>query len=311
MAPNQTYIEKADMAIADLTSGGLLAPEQVKEFYELVIDESVLLPIVTTVPMSAPTWELSKMGFTGRVLRRATENQGLPEGDRAKPELGKVTLTSEELIAEARIPYAVVEDNIANGSFPQVALGFLSKAVARDLEDLVINGDVDSVDPFYNILNGILKQIGTYTVNGGGVRLGKTNLKIMAQTMPAKYSRAGNLALLTSKNAAIDFVDSLSNRQTPLGDAALVSRAAAEYMTYPLVPIPLFPENLGSGNKTNVLMLDPKNIHVGMHRDIRIETDRDISARQFIIVATLRAGVKLAHEPATVKCTEILASAGA
>lgn len=311
MAPNQTYIEKADMAIADLTTGGLLAPEQVKEFFELVIDESVLLPIVTTVPMSSPTWELSKMGFTGRVLRRATENQGLPEGDRSKPELGKVTLTTEELIAEARIPYAVVEDNIANGSFPQVALGFLSKAVARDLEELVINGDTMSVDPFLNIFDGILKQITTSVVNASGARLSKSNLKIMAQTMPAKYLRSGNIALLTSKNAAIDYVDSLSNRQTPLGDEALLRRATAEYMTYPVVPIPLMPENLGSGNKTNVLMLDPKNIHVGMHRDIRIETDRDISARQFIIVATLRAGVKLAHEPAVVKCTEILASAGA
>lgn len=311
MAPNQTYIEKADMAIADLTSGGLLAPEQVKTFYELVIDESVLLPMVTTVPMSAPTWELSKMGFTGRVLRRATENQGLPEGDRSKPELGKVTLTTEELIAECRIPYAVVEDNIANGSFPQVALGYLSKAVARDLEDLVINGDTLSVDPFFNILDGLLKQITSYTVNAGAVRLNKTPLKIMLQTMPQKYRRQGGLAFLTSGNAAIDYADSLSNRQTPLGDEALVRKAVGEYMTYPVIPVPLMPENLGSGNKTDAILMDPKNFHVGMHRDIRIETDRDISARQFVIVATLRVGCKLAHEPATVKATEILAAAGA
>jgi hypothetical protein len=43
---------------------------------------------------------------------------------------------------------------------------------------------------------------------------------------------------------------------------------------------------------------------------VRIETTRDISARELIMVVTVRFGVKYQHEPALVKATNILASAG-
>ena len=86
---------------------------------------------------------------------------------------------------------------------------------------------------------------------------------------------------------------------------------SSKYTGYPIIPIPLFPENLGAGtNKTNVLLTDMKNVHVGFHRDVRIETDRDISARMLVVVVSLRIGVKYAHEPAVVKATEVLATAG-
>lgn len=314
MPTNQHYIEKADLSISDLTSsGGLLVPQQAKEFFELIIEEAVLLPMATTVPMVSPTFEIDKMGFTSRVLRRATESQALPLGDRAKPELGKIQLSAHEFIAEARIPYGVVEDNIQNGTFNDYAMRLLAKAVSRDMEDVLINGDTSSSDTFYNVFDGILKQATSLVVSGNDVRLTKSLMKLAVQTMPSRYLRSQkNLAFITSKNAVIDYIDSLANRQTPMGDEKVVSKAAAEYMGYPVVPVPMFPENLGgSTNETDMLFLDPKNIHVGIHRDVRVETARDISAREFIIVATVRFDVKFQHEPALVKVTNIIASAGA
>lgn len=312
MGHNVTYLEKADLSITNLTNeGGLLVPEQAKQFMEIAIVESVLLSMVTVKPMSGPTFELSKMGFTGRVLRGATENSALPLADRSKPELGKVLLQTVEFIAEARIPYGVVEDNVAQGTFVSYATQLLSKAVSRDMEDVVINGDTASADLLYKKMNGILKQITTQVVSAGGVRLTKSVLDTTAKTMPSQYFRgAKNMALITSKNAAIDYASSIANRQTPLGDANLTKMAAGEYMGMPIVAIPLFPENLGGGlNMTDVIMVDPKNINVGIQREIRIETDKDISAREYIIVATVRFDVKLAHEPASVKVTNVLATA--
>lgn len=310
--PNQHFIEKADLSITNLTNdGGLLVPEQAKQFIELVIDESVLLGMVTTLPMAGPTFELSKVGFTSRVLRPAVENQALGVGDRVKPELGKVSLATKEVIGEVRIPYGVVEDNIAQGSFTDYVMQLLGKAISRDIEELVINGDTNSADTYLKLFNGILAQASSLTVNAGGVRLSKSTLKTMVQTMPSKYLRkAKNLAFLTSKNAVIDYVDSLSNRQTPLGDSKLLGEASGEYLGYPITTIPLFPETLGAGNKTNVLFCEPKNIHVGIQRDIRIETGKDISAREYIVVATMRLACKFQHEPAVVKATEVLAAAG-
>lgn len=315
MTANQTYLEKADISISDLTnSGGLLVPQQAKEFYEIVIEESVVLGMATTIPMAAPTYEISKMGFTSRVLRRAVEATALSLADRSKPELGRVQLISKELVGEARIPYGVVEDNIANGTFNDYAMRLIAKAISRDIEDLVINGDTSSTDPYYVTLDGILKQPVTNVVSAGGARLTKGLMKLAVQSLPSRFLRSQKkLAFLTSKNATIDYVDSLANRQTPMGDTRVVEAAVAEYMGYSVVPVPLFPENLpfnAQNNTTSMLFVDPENIHFGLQRDIRIETDRDISAREFIIVATVRADVRYRHEPATVKVTNILASAG-
>ncbi len=312
MASNQTLIEKADLSVSNLTSGGKLYPKQAKEFMELLILEAVLMSMVTMVPMAGPTYEISKMGFTGQVLRPGTESTALPLADRSKPDLDKVLLETTEYVAEARIPYNVLEDNIANGTFNDYVMRLLAKALSRDLETLIINGDTTSSNTLLKSKDGILKQLTSLVVNAGGVRLTKNVLKTMLQTMPSQYLRAQkNLAFLTSKNAAIDYADSLSNRQTPLGDKALIEAAMAEYSGYPVIPIPIFPENLGGGtNMTNVVLCDPKNIHVGIQREIRIETDKDISAREYIVVATVRMDVKWAHEPASVKSTNILASPG-
>lgn len=315
MASNQTYIEKADLAVSNLVNeGGYLVPQQAKEFMELLIEESALLSMVTTLPMQAPTYEISKMGFTGRVLHAATEGTALTADKRSKPELGKVQITTQEYIAEARIPYGVVEDNIVNGSFNQVFMQYLSKAVARDMEEFAIRSDTVSTDPDLARQDGLLKQQTTLTINAGGVRLHKGIMKQMIQTMPSRYLKAQkNLAFITSKNAAIDYADSRANRQTADGDKFLQAQplAVAECYGYPVVPVPLWPEDLGgSSNTTSVSFLDPKNFHVGIQRQIRVETDRDISAREFKIVATVRFGFKFAHEPATVLATNILATPG-
>jgi HK97 family phage major capsid protein len=305
-------IAKADLGTSDLSSGGLLAPAQVKEFYELIIDESALLPQVTTVTMPSPTYEISKMGFTSRMLRGATEGSPLPIGDRSKPELGKVQITTQEFIGEARMSYGVIEDNIINGTFVDYAMRLAAKRIATDMEDIVINGDTASaIDPL-NKMDGVLKQATSLVVNAGGVRLDKSTLKKIVQTLPSRYLKSQkNLAFFTSKNAVIDYADSLSNRNTALGDEKLLRVSQAEYMGYPIIPVPMFPEDLGGGsNMTSLLFLDPKNIHVGMTREVRIETTRDISARELIMVVTVRFGVKYQHEPALVKATNILASAG-
>lgn len=314
MASNQTFIEKADLAVSDLvTEGGFLNAEQAREFFEIMIEDSVLMGLITVKPMSTPSYELSKMGFLGRVLRGAVEGQGLPEADRSRPQMGKTTLTTVEFIAEVRIPYAAVEDNVAQGQFVPFVMELMGKAVARDMEEIVIQGDTASADPVLAKLDGFLKQATTQVVSTGQSRLTKSILKQMVQTMPSQFYRgARDMAFVTSKNAVIDYADSLASRATALGDDFLVRAADAEYTGIPVISIPKFPENLGGGtNETNVLLSEIKNMVVGVQRDVRIETDRDISAREWIIVATVRFDSKFTHEPAVVKATEVLASAGA
>jgi hypothetical protein len=70
--------------------------------------------------------------------------------------------------------------------------------------------------------------------------------------------------------------------------------------------VPLFPENLGPGNNaTSILLTDPKNINIGIWRNIRVETDKLVSEGVLIIVATLRFDVKFAEESAVVKAINV------
>ena len=71
-------------------------------------------------------------------------------------------------------------------------------------------------------------------------------------------------------------------------------------------PVPLFPENLGGGgDQTEVLLCNPKNIHVGIWRQIRFESDRDISEGTLKIVATLRFDVKYAEESGVARAINV------
>ena len=83
---NRSILEKADMALADLTAGGgILLPAQAQKFMRLLIKQSELMGMATVVPMAAPKQQLPKIKFGSRVLRAGKEATRLSDAERAKP----------------------------------------------------------------------------------------------------------------------------------------------------------------------------------------------------------------------------------
>ena len=71
---NKTILQKADLALSDLTTdGGLLAPAQAKKFMRILINESVIMNQATVVPMRSHKQEINKIRFRSRVLRAGQE----------------------------------------------------------------------------------------------------------------------------------------------------------------------------------------------------------------------------------------------
>ena len=126
-------------------------------------------------------------------------------------------------------------------------------------------------------------------------------------SMPSEFQRnRKQLRYMTSVDSEIDYRDSLAERATVVGDKFLEQDAPVAYSGIPIMDVPLFPENLGpGGDTTNILLTDPKNVNIGIWRNIRIETDKDISSGVLIIVATLRFDVKYAEETAVVKAINV------
>lgn len=301
---NRTLLEKADLALADLTSdGGVLQPAQAKEFIRTAIKESKIMPMATVVPMKAQKQLIEKIRFSGRVLRRGQEAQALPAGDRQKPALGKVELDTKLFKAEVRLDNEVLEDSIEQDNLKATVMTLMGEAIARDMDEIIIQGDTSSADTFLATLNGILKQATSNVVDAGIVNINKSIMKSMIKTLPSEFLRdKKRMRFLTSVDAEIDYRDSLAERATAVGDKFLEQDASVMYSGVPIEAVPMFPENLGVGsNETNIVLTDPKNIQVGIWRKITIETDKLISDGVMLIVATLRFDVKYAEETAVVK----------
>lgn len=303
MEDNKTILEKADMALSDLTTGGLLVPEQAKKFIRILIDEAKLMKMSTVTPMKSHTLELNKIKFGTRVLRAGSENVALPEADRSKPNTSKVTLVAKLFKGQVNMSYELLEDNIEQETLKSTIMQLMGEAIARDLDEVLVRGDTASTDPFLAQFDGVLKGATTNIVNAGTTPITKSILRDMLKAMPSPYLRnKASLKYLTSVDAEIDYRDSLSNRMTVTGDKALDGLTPVGYSGIPVIDIPLFPENLGVGtNETNILLTDPKNVDVGIWRNIQIETDKDIQAGKVIIVVTMRVDMKYIEEPAVVK----------
>jgi HK97 family phage major capsid protein len=294
--------------LADLTAdGGLLQPAQAQKFIRILIKESVLLKMATVVPMGSPKQLMPKIRFAGRILRAGAEAAALPASERAKPELSQVELDAKLFKAEVRLSNEVLEDSIERGALRQTIMQLIGEQVATDMDEIIAQGDTASADPTLAQLDGILKQATSHVVDAAGAATSKAIFHDMLRSMPSEYLRSRKeLRFLTSVDSELDYRDSLSERATAAGDRYLTEDVPVAYSGIPIRDVPLFPENLGANaNTTNILLTHPKNIHVGLWRQIRIETDKDVSAGMLIIVATLRFDVKFAEEQAVVKAINV------
>jgi hypothetical protein len=297
--PNRTLLEKADLAVADLTAGGgYLKPAQAKKFMRLLIKQSTLLQLATVAPMAAPKEEISRIKFGSRVLRPGREAVALTPAERSRPELSKIELDTKLFKAEVRLSDEVLEDNIEEGELRQTIMNMLSEAIARDMEEIVINGNTASPDAYLAQMDGMLVQAQSSVVDAAGAPISKNLLNDLIKALPSEYLRDKKaMRYLTSVDAELDYRNSLAERATAVGDKFLEGDAPVVYSGVPLQAIPMWPENLGAtADRTAILLTNPANVYVGIWRQIRVETDRDISEGVLKIVATLRFGCRFAEE---------------
>lgn len=312
---NQSLIQKADLQLSELTSGGgRLVPEQAKEFWRIAILASDFLKICRTVPMNGTQLDMPKTGMSGWVLAASAEREQLSEDDRSKPDLDKVALQTQTFKAEVSLSYEQLEENIEGGNFLETVRQMLAEAMARDLAQILLLGDTTTVQTDKRtralaLLDGVLKQTTSNLYDASGARFSKSIAETLYRKLPTAYRSQEGLAYITSTIAAHDYAAAQANRQTPLGDDMLSKMADAKHGRIPIIGLAAMPENLGSGDKTNVILTNPKNIVIGLSKQIEIKWTEDIRSGEFIIVGRVKPAVKYMHEPASSKATNVSAAA--
>lgn len=303
MQSNQEIIQKADLALSELTDAkGALQPAVAAQFIRDMIKEAVIMGMATVVPMKAMKQKIDSGKFGDRILHAAESGQALSESQRSKPTFRQVELDADLFKAEVRIPYEVLEDSIEQGNLQKTILEMMQNRVATDIDDIVVNSDTTSGTADYTKFDGLLKAATSHTVDHAQAVTNRTLLKKMLRKMPSEYTRNKKaLRFLVSHKSEIDYRDAIGDRGTVAGDQFVLSDPAAMYAGIPLEGVPLFPETQGGGSDTSALLLDPKNINIGVWRTMLVETERRISEGNWVAVLSMRMDFKYSQEDAVVK----------
>lgn len=308
---NKELAKRADMALSDLSSGGLLNPEQSNQFIDMVQEQPTILNQARIVRMGAPQRKINRLGFGTRIMKAApqgsspfaaddgTNDRYLAATDRSAPTTAQITLTTKEMMAEIHLPYELLEDNVEGMSFEDHVMRLIAERAAEDLEAWMLEADTASADAYFALNDGLLVTAVTNVVNNASAGISPDVFEAMLLAMPKKYLR--NLSRLRNfmpVAETIKYRANVAKRATGYGDSALSEAGQLTAYGVPVEAAPLMPASTG-------LFTYPQNILFGIQRDISIETDKDIRSRQIIIVLTIRADTKWDDESAVVKVTNI------
>ena len=312
--PNQALIARADLALADLTAnGGMLQPEQANTFIDLILEQPTILKQVRQIRMNAPERKINRIGFASRILRAAIQTGGandtgdndryVRKADRAKPTTSQIQLNTKEVIAEVRIPYEALEDNIEGQSLEGHIMRLIAERAAVDLEELCLAGDTGSGDAYLALQDGWLKRMTPHVVNNLSAGVSPDVFTNGLLAMPQKYIR--NLAQLkhfVSVANTIKYRQKVSQRATGYGDSALTQNIPLFAGGVAVEAAPMLAA-VGAGNSGFTTFA--QNLLFGIQRDISVETDKDIRSREYIIVLTARIAIQIDDVDCTVKYTNI------
>jgi hypothetical protein len=295
----------------DLAAGGLLGPEQAQKFTDLVVDQSVMLKEARVVRMRSAVTEIDRIATTGRVSQLKSE--GVAPESLAEPAFSKVTLTAVDIITPFELTFEALEDNVAGGNLEETVIRVMAKQTATDLEELAIQGDTGSADTFLAGMDG-WRALGDdgHVVDLEGATLDKAALGMMFRALPDKYKRNyGDLRFYFAPALSQDWHDTFADRATSSGDQALLGGQVPPYMGVPLVTVPAIPTDLDGilehvGTDLSYGFLTPRdNLIFGIHREIRIDKDKDVLRGVNIYAITTRVAVEFENDDAVVVAVNV------
>ena len=319
----QQWLSKATLVDSDITgptNGGLLSPDQVKQFLRVAIEASVLVSDCRQETSNATKFEVPRISFGSRILHKGTEATRLATNAQVKPTTGLVTLSTNLFKGEVPVSDEVFEDNIEKEGFADTLMAMIAEAVGRDVEELSLKSSTDQVtgDPDLDAFDGIietLKQFGTQYNAVGQTKYATIFKNALAQLAPRYKRNYGQLRFYVPIGTQEGFQAELEARGTSaLGDTAVADdlRTSLSYHGIKIVGVPLL-----SGTTTDSdsavttdyskfgILTDPTNIIYGWHRRVRMEKWRDPREGYTSFLPTVRFDVKVANPEATVLISNI------
>jgi len=270
--------------VSTTSDGGILLPEQSRQFIEYIFEQQVLARDGRRVTMRANTAELEKLHVGERVIRAAA--QANDTFNNANVAFTKVEITTKKIRLDWEVSTEALEDNIEGAGLEDHLVRTMTRAFANDIEDLAINGDTaatGSASAFLNILDGFYKKEYSGGNDGGAYASGSAwsvqDLQDIVLAMPRKYraSRA-SMKFYAGSEALAKLLNNLAQTGN-LNSERIVERivdgtvpqtlgAPIQYrvLGLPILEVPLFPDDYMS-------LTFPENRIWGFQRDVTVHRE--------------------------------------
>jgi len=258
-----------------VSDGGILQPEQSRQFIEYIFEQQVLAKDGRRVTMRANTTELEKMNVGERVIRAAAQADATYTN--ADVQFTKVTLTTKKIRLDWEVSTEALEDNIEGSGLEDHLVRTMTRAFANDLEDLAINGTGTGTNNFLNILEGFV----SIEADGNAATYGTTieRMQGLVLAMPRKYRGSrSNMKFYADTETVAEIINGLGSSGN-LNSERIIERVidgtapqtmgtpiAYRVLGLPLVEVPLMPHGY-------VSLTFPENRIWGFQRDVTVHRE--------------------------------------
>lgn len=273
-----------DLGVVGSTTddGGILSPEQSRQFIEYIWEQQVLAQDGRKVTMRSNTAELEKLNVGERVIRAANQADG--SYTNAAVAFTKVEIVTKKIRLDWEVATEALEDNIEGLQLEDHLVRAMTRAFANDLEDLAINGVGSGTNVFLKILEGFYaKELAggnqAASVASSGSTWTVQDLQDIILAMPRKYrgSRsamkfyAGSPTISSLLNSLAQTGNLNSERIVERivdGSVPQVVGAPLQYrvLGLPIMEVPYLPDNY-------VSLTFPENRIWGFQRDVTVHRE--------------------------------------
>ena len=309
-------------------AGGVLNPEQSRQFIDYIFDEMVLANDGRRVTMRGNTMELDKVRVGSRLVAKATQAEDT--GSNSAPAFTKVELTTTKFRLDYEISTESLEDNIEGQNLEDHIVRLMATQFGNDLEDIAINGRpaTSGNGTYNNTLAGFVRQVKDTSVTGAheaaaaaatmtdiweatpdsgdnsSAKLTLDALEAIYNALPRKFkARRQDLKFYMNSKHLQELLQDLRNMNSvPEAVAQRVidgqlpqigGPAGAQYLVFglPVLEVPLYPDNF-------VDLTVPSNRIWGFQRDVTVH--REFKPKKDTVEYTVfvRMGVALEEKSA-------------
>lgn len=293
-----------------------MATEKADQYIVDAIKRTTIINEARRLPMGSPQRDIDRITHTGRVIEFPDPGEGAAAADAGAVGFATRSLNVVRLIAAESFSKETLEDNLEGDDFEDTLISTMAALFGRDWEELALYGDnagtalwISGDATFYQLMahDGWLQTATSTTDKDGAVPDSCQDLlEELLDAIPSEHLDSyppNEWRFYASPKFTRKYRRELGERGTTAGDNALLTDAPLFYEGYPVRAVPQIKSQTrttGAGSKevTDLMLVHPRNLVVGVRRDVDVEVDSIPRQQEFDLVLTSRVDVEVENPAA-------------